>query len=135
MARTKQTAQKSTGGNSPHKKLATMAARKLTITTRVMKKPQRYHHGMVALHKIRRYQKSVELLAHKIPVQRLFCKIDKKRTNGVRFQASAIGAFQESAEAYNVGLFEDTNLCAIHAKCMTIIPKNIHLACCISEVK
>jgi Core histone H2A/H2B/H3/H4 len=43
-------------------------------------------------------------------------------------QSSAIQALQESAEAYLVGLFEDTNLCAIHAKRVTIMPKDIQLA-------
>ena len=46
----------------------------------------------------------------------------------LRFQNSAIGALQEAAEAYLVGLFEDTNLCAIHAKRITIMPKDIQLA-------
>ena len=38
----------------------------------------------------------------------------------LRFQSSAIGALQESVESYLVSLFEDTNLCAIHAKRVTI---------------
>lgn len=46
----------------------------------------------------------------------------------LRFQSSAILALQEAAEAYLVGLFEDTNLCAIHAKRVTIMPKDIQLA-------
>jgi len=46
----------------------------------------------------------------------------------VRFQSSAIGAFQESTEAYLVSLFEDTNLCAIHAKRVTILPKDMQFA-------
>lgn len=46
----------------------------------------------------------------------------------LRFQSAAIGALQEAAEAYLVGLFEDTNLCAIHAKRVTIMPKDIQLA-------
>uniref|UniRef100_M1CDA1 Histone H3.2 n=1 Tax=Solanum tuberosum TaxID=4113 RepID=M1CDA1_SOLTU len=46
----------------------------------------------------------------------------------LRFQSSAVAALQEAAEAYLVGLFEDTNLCAIHAKRVTIMPKDIQLA-------
>ena len=46
----------------------------------------------------------------------------------LRFQGSAVLALQEAAEAYLVGLFEDTNLCAIHAKRVTIMPKDIQLA-------
>jgi histone H3/H4 len=45
-----------------------------------------------------------------------------------RFQSSAVLALQEAAEAYLVGLFEDTNLAAIHAKRVTIMPKDIQLA-------
>ena len=46
----------------------------------------------------------------------------------LRFQPQAVGALQEAAKAYLEGLFEDTNLCAIHAKCVTIMPKDIQLA-------
>jgi histone H3/H4 len=46
----------------------------------------------------------------------------------LRFQSSAISALQEASEAFLVGIFEDTNLCAIHAKRVTIFPKDIHLA-------
>jgi histone H3 len=46
----------------------------------------------------------------------------------VRFQSVALLALQEATEAYLVGLFEDTNLCAIHAKRVTIMPKDIQLA-------
>ncbi len=46
----------------------------------------------------------------------------------MRFQGNAILALQESAEAYLVGLFEDSNLCAIHAKRVTIMPKDLQLA-------
>lgn len=46
----------------------------------------------------------------------------------LRFQTSAILALQEAAEAYLVGVFEDTNLCALHAKRVTIMPADIQLA-------
>ena len=46
----------------------------------------------------------------------------------MRFQSTAITAIQEATEAYMVGLFEDTNLCAIHARRVTIMPKDIQLA-------
>ncbi|KAL5225796.1 hypothetical protein ABZP36_012435 [Zizania latifolia] len=75
MARTKQTARKSTGGKAPRKQLAT-----------------------------------------------------KDFKTDLRFQSHAVLALQEAAEAYLVGLFEDTNLCAIHAKRVTIMPKDIQLA-------
>ena len=84
------------------KQLATKAARKSSPATGGVKKPHRYRPGTVALREIRRY---------------------------LRFQSSAVMALQEASEAYLVGLFEDTNLCAIHAKRVTIMPKDIQLAC------
>nr|XP_045590384.1 histone H3, embryonic-like [Procambarus clarkii] len=203
MARTKQTARKSTGGKAPRKQLATKAARKSAPATGGVKKPHRYRPGTVALREIRRYQKSTELLIRKLPFQRLVreiaqdfktflgrcssccegdlesrprvvvvlddldCSSSQSRVSGVdtikygtrvlsgdvdtcvadedgsfsqvasvrsddqtdlRFQSSAVMALQEASEAYLVGLFEDTNLCAIHAKRVTIMPKDIQLA-------
>jgi histone H3 len=128
MARTKQTARKSTGGKAPRKSLATKAARKSAPPTGGVKKPHRYRPGTVALREIRRYQKSTELLIRKLPFQRLVREIAQDFKADLRFQSSAIAALQESTEAYLVGLFEDTNLCAIHAKRVTIFPKDIQLA-------
>ncbi|XP_037387160.1 histone H3-like isoform X1 [Pygocentrus nattereri] len=116
MARTKQTARKSTGGKAPRKQLATKAARKSAPATGGVKKPHRYRPGTVALREIRRYQKSTELLIRKLPFQRLVREIAQDFKTDLRFQSSAVMALQEASEAYLVGLFEDTNLCAIHAK-------------------
>ena len=123
MARTKQTARKSTGGKAPRKQLATKAARKNAPATGGVKKPHRYRPGTVALREIRRYQKSTDLLIRKLPFQRLVREIAQEFKTDLRFQGSAVLALQEAAEAYLVGLFEDTNLCAIHAKRVTIMPK------------
>ena len=128
MARTKQTARKSTGGKAPRKQLATKAARKSAPSTGGVKKPHRYRPGTVALREIRRYQKSTELLIRKLPFQRLVREIAQDFKTDLRFQSSAVMALQEASEAYLVGLFEDTNLCAIHAKRVTIMPKDIQLA-------
>jgi len=128
MARTKQTARKSTGGKAPRKQLATKAARKSAPATGGVKKPHRYRPGTVALREIRRYQKSTDLLIRKLPFQRLVREIAQDFKTDLRFQGSAVLALQEAAEAYLVGLFEDTNLCAIHAKRVTIMPKDIQLA-------
>lgn len=129
MARTKQTARKSTGGKAPRKQLAAKAARKSTTSNAGgVKKPHRYRPGTVALREIRRYQKSTELLIRKLPFQRLVREIAQDFKTDLRFQSSAVMALQESAEAYLVGLFEDTNLAAIHAKRVTIQPKDIQLA-------
>ncbi|XP_042617239.1 histone H3-like [Cyprinus carpio] len=128
MARTKQTARKSTGGKAPRKQLATKAARKSAPATGGVKKPHRYRPGTVALREIRRYQKSTELLIRKLPFQRLVREIAQEDfKTDLRFQSSAVMALQESSEAYLVGLFEDTT-CAIHAKRVTIMPKDIQLA-------
>ncbi|XP_078284230.1 histone H3-like [Rhinoraja longicauda] len=119
---------KSTGGKAPRKKLATKAARKSAPATGGVKKLHRYRPGTVALREIRRYQKSTELLIRKVPFQRLVREIAQDFKTDLRFQSSAVMALQEASEAYLVGLFEDTNLCAIHAKRVTIMPKDIQLA-------
>ena len=83
----------------------------------------------MALCEIGRYQKSTELLIGKLPIQRLVRETAQDFKTDLRFQSAAIGALQEASEAYLVGLFEDTNLCAVHAKRVTIMPKDIQLAC------
>ena len=130
---------------STRKQLATKAARKSAPATGGVKKPHRYRPGTVALREIRRfvllvgpvpffhdfvfrYQKSTELLIRKLPFQRLVREIAQDFKTDLRFQSSAVMALQEASEAYLVGLFEDTNLCAIHAKRVTIMPKDIQLA-------
>ncbi|XP_065570350.1 histone H3-like [Artemia franciscana] len=131
MAMTKQTARKSTGGKAPRKQLATKAARKSAPATRGVKKPHRYRPGTVALREIRHYQgcqKSTKLLIRKLPFQRLVREIAQDFKTDLRLQSSAVMALQEPSESYLVGLFEDTNLCAIQAKRVTIMPKDILLA-------
>jgi histone H3 len=114
-----------------------------------VKKPHRFRPGTVALREIRKFQKSTELLLRKVsgplaflcplgsthahslfqlPFQRLVREIAQDFKTDLRFQSTAVMALQEAAEAYLIGLFEDTNLCAIHAKRVTIMPKDIHLA-------
>ena len=93
-----------------------------------VKKPHRYRLGTVALREIRRYQGSTKLLIRKMPFQRLVREITQDFKTDLRFQSAAIMALQEVSEAYLVGLFEDSNLCAIHAKLVTIMPKDIQLA-------
>ena len=128
MARTKQTARKSTGGKAPRKQLAAKASRKSAPSKGGMKTARRFRPGTVALREIRRYQKSTELLMRKLPFQRLVREIAGEIQNDLRFQATAIAALQEATEAYMVALFEDSNLAAIHAKRVTIMSKDIALA-------
>jgi histone H3/H4 len=170
MARTKQTARKSTGGKAPRFQLATMGARAAALRDEVrtaqakfqahlrrqrqaqvtaarargakggIKKPHRYRPGTVALREIRRFQKGTALLIRKAPFQRLVRQImeDLPRRYARlpnygqvqppdRWQSTALLALQEAAEAFLIGFFEDTNECAIHAKRVTIMPKDMHL--------
>ena len=92
------------------------------------KKPRRFRPGTVALREIRRYQKGTELLIRKLPFQRLVREVAQDFKPDLRFQVSAIMALQEAAESFLVSVLEDTNLCAIHAKRVTIMPKDIQLA-------
>ncbi len=94
MARTKQTARKSSGGKAPRKALSSKAARKTTGVAGGVKKPHRYRPGTVALREIRRYQKSTELLIRKLPFQRLVREIAQDFRTDLRFQSSALGALQ-----------------------------------------
>jgi len=93
-----------------------------------VKKVRRYRPGTVALREIRKYQKTTDFLIRKLPFQRLVREIAQDYNTNLRFQTVAVAALQEAAESYLVGLFEDTNLCAIHAKRVTIMPKDMSLA-------
>jgi len=129
MARTKQTARKQTSSKIPRKSLIiSKAARKTTQIKANIKKPHRFKPGTVALREIRKFQKSTDLLIRKLPFQRLVRDIAQQYKSDLRFQSQAVLALQEASEAYLVGLFEDTNLCAIHAKRVTIMSKDMILA-------
>ncbi len=185
MARTKQTARKSTGGRAPRKQdqvrkgvgkggihksrgkiyrghnntswstatldsMAGAEAEKLLLPAEyaiykkaaeapppkkkndAVKKPHRFRPGTVALREIRRYQKTTTLLIPKMPFVRLIRELIQdapvKGVENFRVQASAIEALREASEHYLVQLFEDTNLCAIHAKRITIMPRDLQLA-------
>ena len=91
-------------------------------------KPHRYRAGTVALQDIRHFQKTSALLIGKLPFQRLVREIAQDFKTDLWFQSAVILCLQEAAEAYLVRLFDDANLCAIHARRVTIMPKNILLA-------
>ena len=128
MSRTKQTASKSTGGKASRKQLATKTARKSAPATDSVKKPRRYRPGIAALREIRRYIDTIELLIPELPFMRLVREIAQDFKTELRFQSSAVITLQEASEAYLVGLFEDSNLCAIHAKRATVKSKDMQLA-------
>ena len=91
-------------------------------------KPHWYRAGTAALQDIRHFQKTSALLIQKLPFQRLVREITQDFKTDLRFQSVAILCLQEAAEAYLVRLFDDANLCAIHAKRVTIMLKDILLA-------
>ncbi len=140
MARTKKTASQNPNATGPPvgRKLVNAKA-PLSIAQKMVKremaKKKRMRPGPNALKEIRRYQKTTQLLIAKLPFNRLCKQIiddymvlvpdDQQIT---RFQSSALLALQEACEAYLVGLFEDANLCTIHAKRVTVMPKDIQLA-------
>jgi len=124
MARTKANARKTVAGKAPRKHIAAKAA----AIAAAKKKTHRFRPGTVAIREIRRYQKSTNLLFRRLPFQRLVREITQFFKTDMRFQESAIAAIQESAEAYLISIFEDTNLCAIHAHRITIQPRDMQLA-------
>ena len=138
MARTKQTASKNAGkariggkgafGGKMPRRIMHSVKQPLTRTAAGERRPHRYRPGTRALMEIRKYQKSTELLIRKLPFQRLVREIMQDFNTELRCQSTAILAMQEAAEAYLVGLFEDTNLCAIHAKRVTVLPRDMALA-------
>ncbi|KAK6464300.1 histone-fold-containing protein [Scheffersomyces coipomensis] len=98
-------------------------------TTTVRKR--RYKPGTNALREIRQYQKSTDLLLRKLPFARLVKEVAENYIGadyGIRWQSNAVLALQEACEAFLIHLLEDTNLCAIHAKRVTIMQKDIQLA-------
>lgn len=127
--------------SSPIRYIGGKSLRKLPIKSgriACVKKPHRYRPGTVALREIRRYQKSTDLLIRKLPFQRLVRDIAqsfKIRGEVPRFQSTAVLALQEASEAFLVGVFEDTNLCAIHAKRVTIMNRDMQLALRIHGVR
>jgi len=125
MARTKQTARKVIAGKAPR---AALAKKSGVIGASAGTKKHRFRPGTVALREIRKYQKSTDLLLRKAPFQRLVREVAQEYKNDLRFQSQAILALQEASEAYLVGLYEDSNCCAIHAKRVTIMPKDMQLA-------
>ena len=109
------------GGRAP-------ARARLNMKSPVVRTPMRYRPGAAALLEIRRYVRSTELLIKKMPFQRLVRSISLDFKLGIRFQEHALLALQEASEAFVIELFQDTQVCAIHAKRVTIFPKDMRLA-------
>ena len=149
MARVKQAARKTSAGKAPRFHMLAQQARQHQLQQQKapalprrrlpvpqlgprggVKKPHRYRPGTVALREIRRFQKSTDLLIRKAPFQRLVREITQKLfpNSELRFQSLSVLALQEASEAYMIRMFEDTNLAALHAKRVTIMPRDILLA-------
>ena len=127
MARTKRMARK----DEADKKRSTFAKkqpRSQADKSSAQHQLHRYQPGTVTLREIWKYQKSTELLIRKLAFQHLVRKILQGYGVGYRVTPAMMMALQEAAEAYLVQLLEDSNLCAIHAKCITIQPKDMQLA-------
>ena len=92
------------------------------------KKKFRFRPGTVALREIKKYQKATTMLLPRAPFHRLVRSICGGIDGNLRFQSQALIALQESAEAYLTGVFEDSNLCAIHANRVTVMKKDMDLA-------
>ena len=125
MARTKAQAKK----NEPHRSGARVANRANPAPATAGVRRRRAKPGNVALREIRQYQKSTELLIRKLP----FARLVRETSNIVspepfRWTAQALEALQEATEDFLTGLLDDTNLCALHAKRVTIMPKDMQLA-------
>jgi histone H3 len=100
-----------------------------------MRKPHRWCPGMEALREIQKFQKNIDLLIRKAPFQRLVRKLALKfGKSDLRMQSTAVLALQEAAEYFMVDVFSDTNLCAMHGKLVTIMKKDMVLACCIQGI-
>ena len=93
-----------------------------------VKRPRKTRPGVAALREIRKMQKSTNLLLRKMPFQRLVRELMADHESDMRFQATAVLAMQEAVEVYLVNLFTDANLCAIHSKRVTVMPKDMTLA-------
>ena len=117
----------------PHEKAGEKRAKTLMKVkkkkTKEEKPKRKYRPGTLALREIRKYQQSMDLLIQKLPFMRLVQEIGQQFLTGIKFQGTAVMALQEASEAYLISLFEDSNLCAIHMKCCTIMLKDMQLTC------
>ena len=118
MPKTKTAAKAKASKKMPSKSSKSKAVKKSAPAAGGMKdrKKIRYRPGTVALREVKRYQKDAKALLPRASFQRLVRSIVSDLDHELRFQSAALMALQEASEAYIVGLFEDTNLCAIHAK-------------------
>jgi histone H3 len=136
MAGVKQTARKLTGGKPSHLHLATKATQESTQQIGGMKKLHHVCPRMVALREIRKFQKTKNLLIRKAPFQCLVRELAQNiGKSNQQMQSTAVLALQEAVEAFMIDVFSDTNSCAIHGKCVTIMATDMALACHIRGIQ
>ena len=126
MARTKKTMVRKSEG--PKHFLMKHMQKRGTTATGGLKRPHRFCLGTVALWEIRKFQMSTELLFRKLPFLQLAREILQEMRMDMCLTPATVLALQEAAEAFLIRLFEDTNLCAIYTKHITIMPKDMKLA-------
>lgn len=94
--------------------------------------PARRKAGTLALREIRKFQKSTDLLLNRTRFRFLVREVNQTASSTSffhRYEKQTLVALQEATEAFVVSVMEDTNLCAIHAKRVTIMPKDMNLTC------
>jgi len=137
MARTKQTARKSTKksttliasqGASPPNSLHYGSQGSHVSMRQKPRKPYRFRPGTKALAEIRKYQRRTDMIIPKVAFGRVCREICNTIDPTLRMQSMTISALQEAAEAYVVNLMEDSNLCCLHRKCVTITRRDMQLA-------
>lgn len=133
MARTKQTETKKYAPAGGKKSVSGKKKKQDTTSGGGVSKKRRWRPGTAALREIRRYQKSTELLIRKLPFQRIVREIAQELKPDCRFQTEALAALQEGAETFLTEHFDDTNLAALHAKRVTIMPGDQRLALRLSK--
>lgn len=136
MARHKQSHPKKDMGSNkdPRAAPAKLAKKGKKEVKAPQKKRHRYRPGTVALREIRRYQKSTDLLIRRDPFRKLVREVHEKMFQtqslqlNLRYQSLAVDALQHAAEGYLVSVFEDANLCTLHAGRVTLMQKDLQLA-------
>lgn len=114
-------------GKSPARKTPRKGLKRLPFEPREQRKKKKSDKRK-ALKEIKMYQRTGDLLIPKRPFRRLCVEIARKENAEIRFKKTAIDALQEAAEAYIVGMIEDSQLCCLHAKRVTLMQKDIELA-------
>ena len=109
-------------------KAGQLAAKSVGTKPAAKKKAHRWRPGTVALREIRKYQSTTENLIAKAPFVRLVREITMGLKDNLRMRVSALAAIQEASEMYVVSLLADANLCTVHAKRVTLFPKDLILA-------